>query len=631
MRPGTTRAVILTTATLSLSPLAILSQASIAADFSNLDWTSNSLTQGHVGPPPRSNPPRALATPTNGSEPTSHGFAFDIKGSTATWRWGPAIVKQAGDSGLEMHCTEDGNATFKKVAFSGGTATIPCSGDYDYFFRYSHPHSLNNNPAHKWIWTGLFTTKGKRVDPKNYPKFTDGSANWMRYRHPITVDGVTAAVIDRPNAGERLRNLDRYLVWVNDSPGDVNFEFEIEYMSESEYQGDQRPAFRRNEAMRNASGGPNQQQFFAVNTGGPTNGDGVPKEELEGFGNFFSYGQVISYEVSVEAAGTTSAQTYNDFSHYIVGCGFCGKYGDPRLNPAGKATTSQVFADTGQFSNLEYNAIFTQPMVTLHKEDMVDDFILGHHLFHGIDPNKKPDQFPQPYDPFDDEDVQIGERTCGNCHFRDGRGSEVVDTPDGPRIAPPIYGVKLLESIRGRDAGFGWEGKVSTVKKQVREALINDHKVDPDELPGRVLELLTTYTEVITVPARDPGTYDQAGVAEGDELFNEVGCASCHTPEHTTSSSEAHLNNLIIRPYTDMKTWDLGEGDFRTPPLWGLGQNINLLQRNGRDLLFWHDGSAKSVDDAILKHDGDGAAARDSYNALSNSQKQNIVKFVRSL
>lgn len=602
----------------------------IAEDFDHLDWTSNSLTQGKEGPSPRQDTPRALASPTNGSEPTSHGFAFDIEGSTVTWRWGPSIVKQAGDSGLEMHCSDDDNATFKTVSLSEGTATIPCSGTYNYFFRYLHPHSLNNNPGHRWIWTGLFTTAGKRVNPKNYPSFTESSANWMRYRHPVTGDGITAAILDRPNAGERLRNLDRYLVTVEDSPGNVNFDFEVEYMSEEDYDGDNSPGFRRNEAMRNASGGPNQQQFFAVNTGGATNGVGVPKEELEGFGNLFSYGQVISYEVSVEGAGSTSAQTYNDFSHYIVGCGFCGKYGDPRLNSAGKASTTMIFNDRGQFANLEYNATFTQPLVTIHKEDMVDDFILGHHLFHGVDPNKKPDAFPQPYDPFDDPDVQIGERTCGNCHFRDGRGSEIIETANGPRLPPPVYGVKLLEAISGRSAGFGWEGKATSVANQVKQALIDDHKVEPSDLPGRVLELLTTYVEVLTVPARDPGSYDQNGVAEGDELFNEIGCAGCHTPEHTTSG-ETHLNNIVIRPYTDMRTWDLGEGSFRTPPLWGLGHNIDLLQRNNRDLLFWHDGSATSVDAAIQKHDGDALDVKDAYNELSKRKRDNIVNFVRTL
>ncbi|WP_460804619.1 di-heme oxidoredictase family protein [Microbulbifer agarilyticus] len=567
-------------------------------DFAHLDWTSNSLTNGRVGPAPRANPPAALRTPINGAAPTSHGFAFDINGNQLSWRWGPQIVKGGGDSGLEMHCSDDGNMTFKTVGVSGGSAAIPCSGDYNYFFRYLHPsHSLNNNPAHQWIWTGLFTTEGSRVDPNNYPSFTDGSANWMRFRHPVSHDGTTAAILDAQHNNDLLRNLDRYNIWVDDSPGNVQIGFDVD------------GNVIRNESMRNTAGGPNGQQFFALT-------------QNPGFGNVFSYGQVIQFEVSA-VAGNTGAQTYNDFSYYTVGLGW-GNYGDPRLNPAGKASTTMILSDNGTYSHLEYNAIFTQPVTTLHSEDMVDDFLLGHHLFHGIDPNKQGST--------DFDEVKIGDRSCGDCHFRDGRGSEIIQTAKGPRLPPPTYGVKLLEVIEGREAGFSWDGSANTVAEQVRNALVLDHGVDPDALPGRVLELLTTYTEVLTVPARNPGSYDLPGVAEGDVLFNDIGCAGCHTPVQTTrSDAPTHLRDLTLRPYTDMKTWDLGEGDFRTPPLWGLGHNIRMLEKNSRALLYMHDGGSTSLEDAIQRHGGDAASVRSSYNSLSGSQQDAVKAFVETL
>lgn len=569
--------------------------------FAHLDWTSNSLTDGEVGPPPRANPVYALPTPENGHPPTSHGFAFDIEADQLTWRWGPYIIKQPGDSGLEMHCSEDGDLTFKKVAVVDGRATIPCSGQYNYFFRYLHPHALNNNPATQWIWTGLFTTKGERVNPYNYEPFVDGSSNWMRFRHPITQDGTTAAVLDAQHNNDLLRNLDRYTIWVEDSPGDVRLGFGLN------------GSILRVESMRNTAGGPNGQQFFALS-------------QNPGFDSAYSYGQVISFEVTA-IAGATGAQTYNDFSHYVVGCGWCGKYGDPRLNPAGKAGTSQVFSDSGAYIDLEHNAIFTQPMVTIHKEDMIDDFILGHHLFHGIDPNKQGSTL------FNDPDVQIGRDTCGNCHFRDGRGTQPVNVPGkGMRLPPPVYGVKLLESIEGREAGFAWDGSQPTVADQVRSALVVDHGVDPDQMPPRLLELLTHYVEVLTVPARDPGTYSDPAVSQGEVLFSEIGCAGCHTPvQKTRSDVETHLRNLVLRPYTDMKVWDLGEGEFRTAPLWGIGQNIQLLERNGYDMLYMHDGASASVADAISRHGGDAEASRAAYNSLSASEQQAVRAFVTSL
>lgn len=564
---------------------------------STLDWTTNAYSDHNVGPPPRANPPDALATPTNGSMPTLNGFAFDINGSQLAWRWGPYIIKAAGDADLEMHCSEDAGMTFKKTTLSGGTATIPCVGTYTYFFRYKQPGTLTSNPATAWAYTGYFTIAGARVNPNAYTAFVDGSANWMRFRHPISHDGVTAAILDAQHNNDLLRNLDRYTVWVNDSPGNVQLNFTVS------------GSVLRVESMTRADN-PNGQQFFAVN-------------QNPGFGNAFSYGQVISFELTA-VAGRTGAQTYNDFSHYTVGYGWSSKYGDPRLASAGKASTSQLFSDTGAYSQLEKNAIFTQPMVTVHSEDMIDDFIVGHHLFHGIDPKKNKSTL------FDE--VRIGTRTCGGCHFRDGRGSEIIQTTKGPRLPPPIYGVKLLEAIAGRTTGFTWDGSVSSVAQQVRNALQIDHGVDPATLPAPVVNLLTSYTEQLTVPSRDPGSYDRPGVEAGDKLFMQVGCGSCHTPVQRTSATAAtHLRNLVLRPYTDMKVWNVNGGSFRTAPLWGLWHNLKVLNRNGRAVRFMHDGSATSIDAAIQKHTGDGATVRGAYNALSATDRANLVKFVESL
>ncbi|HKU16168.1 MAG TPA: family 31 carbohydrate-binding protein [Steroidobacteraceae bacterium] len=572
----------------------------------NVDTTSNSYSDHNVGPAPRSNVPAALPTPVNGLAPTSHGFAFDIVGSTLTWRWGAqnvtgvaGSVRTPGDSGLEMHCSTNNNATFTKVNVVGGTATIPCAGSYTYFFRYQGPRALNNNPATQWIYTALFTTAGSRIDPALRASFTDGSANWMRPRHPISHDGITAAVIDNQSNAIRIRDLDRYTLWVNDAPGNVALSYAIS------------GNVLRVESLRNDAGAVNGQNFFAV-------------EQNPGFGGIYSYGQVIQFEITA-IAGRESAQTYNDFMYYTVGYGWSA-YGDPRLKSAGKAGTTMWVSDTGTFNFLEHNAVFTQPLVTVHTEDLIDDFLVGHHIFHGIDPNKRGSSL------FDDPDVRIGDRSCGGCHFRDGRGSEIIQTAKGPRLPPPVFGVKLLDMIVGRQAGFTWDGSVPTIRQQVENALVQDHHVQVSAVPTRAIDLMTSYVELLTVPNRDPGAYDRPGVAQGDVLFTQIGCASCHTPVQTTSSSApTHLRNLEIRPYTDMKVWNVNGGSFRTAPLWGLGHNIDLLQRNARAIRYMHDGSATSVDAAIQKHDGAAASARTQYNALSTTDRANVVKFVESL
>jgi hypothetical protein len=572
--------------------------AGVSGMFSELDWTTNAYSDHEQGPPPRESPPDALPTPTNGAQPTSHGFAFDIEGDELSFRWGPSIVK-AENPELEMYCSEDDAKTFKKVAVGkAASATIPCTTDaYTYFFRYKNPGLINDNPASVWVYTGYFTLAGERVDPKAYPAFTDGSANWMRFRHPISTDGVTAAILDAQHNSDELKKLDRYAIWVDDAPGNVKLGFGIS------------GNVLRVESMTRADHADGQ-QFFAVS-------------QNPGFDDAFSYGQVISFEITA-VAGRTGAQTYNDFSHYTVGYGWSSKYGDVRLQSAGKASTSQLFSGSGQYSDLEHNAIFTQPLVTIHDEDMIDDFIVGHHLFHGIDPKVRGSST------FDA--VKVGTTTCGHCHFRDGRGSEVIQTAKGPRLPPPTYGVKLLEAIDCRQTGFSWDGSAETVAAQVENALANDHGVVPEELPGRVLELLVAYTEALTVPSRDPGSYDAPGVAEGELVFGEVGCVRCHTPVQRTSSQAAsHLRDLVLRPYTDMMVWNVNGGSYRTAPLWGLGHNLDLLRRNARPALFMHDGAATSVDAAIQLHDGDASAERDAYNARSQIERDNLVKFVSTL
>ena len=569
----------------------------VSAEFSNLDFTSNSHPGDRLGPPPRANRPDALGTPINGAAPPLHGFAFDIEGDQLTWRWGmynfEGNTRLAGDAGLEMHCSEDNNQTFKMAQLSNSRLTIPCSGTYTYFFRYKHPVALSSLEGTEWLHTGLYTSAW-RVDVNNYESFTDGSANWMRWRHPVAHDGCTAAISDACHNFGKVSILDRYNIWIEDSPGNVEMNHQID------------GGIVRVEALRHSGSVTNGQQQFAFN-------------RSTGFGDYFAYGQVIAFEITA----TAGSQVYNDFSYYTVGLGW-GNYGDPRLNMAGRAGTTMIISGApGNDIFDEQEAIFTQPMVTVHDEGLMNDFIIGHHLFHGIDPNA--------YNG-DHDQVKIGERSCGNCHFRDGRGSEVIDTPRGPRLPPPVYGIKLLEWMEGREAGFRWDGGVATVEEQILNAFREDHNVDPNTLPPRVLETIVNYTEVLTVPSRRPAVYDDPQIARGDILFSEIGCADCHLPEaRTRLDAPSYLRDIQIRPYTDMKLWDLGEGDFRTPALWGLSHNLTLLTSRNREVRYMHDGASRSISDAIGRHGAQAAQSRSAYNGLSGSDKAAIVEFVESL
>lgn len=155
----------------------------------------------------------------------------------------------------------------------------------------------------------------------------------------------------------------------------------------------------------------------------------------------------------------------------------------------------------------------------------------------------------------------------------------------------------------------------------------------------------------------------------GKQLFSDIGCALCHTPSFQTlgtanpnspSQEIGHhvvaLRNKTVNLYSDLLVHNMGAtladniiqgnagaDEFRTTPLWGLGQR----------LFFLHDGRTSDLMVAIQDHasrpfsDGgdnpskdiysylygpsEGNGVVDKFNALTESKKQNILDFLRSL
>jgi CxxC motif-containing protein (DUF1111 family) len=133
---------------------------------------------------------------------------------------------------------------------------------------------------------------------------------------------------------------------------------------------------------------------------------------------------------------------------------------------------------------------------------------------------------------------------------------------------------------------------------------------------------------------------DTPSIVTGRTLFAQIGCALCHTPTlQTGASSSAALSHKTIALYSDLALHRMGSGlsdgivegnagpqDFRTPPLWGLGQRV----------FFLHDGRTRDLLVAIAAHasGGDGSEANlvvGAFNALTDEQKQDVLNFLRSL
>ena len=124
----------------------------------------------------------------------------------------------------------------------------------------------------------------------------------------------------------------------------------------------------------------------------------------------------------------------------------------------------------------------------------------------------------------------------------------------------------------------------------------------------------------------------------GSALFVSIGCSLCHSPQLTTGQSIfTGMSNVTFNPYSDFALHNMGTGlsdgitqgaagakQFRTAPLWGLGQR----------LFFLHDGRTSDLIQAIQSHNSSGSEANlviRKYDGLNSSQQQDILNFLRSL
>jgi len=163
-------------------------------------------------------------------------------------------------------------------------------------------------------------------------------------------------------------------------------------------------------------------------------------------------------------------------------------------------------------------------------------------------------------------------------------------------------------------------------------------EIDP-EISNQTIQDVVFYLKTLKAPEPRP---TEPEILAGKELFNTVGCASCHRPEMTTGASPiAALANKTFYPYSDLLLHDMGpslddgytEGsaftsEWRTPPLWGLGLSKN--SQGGKYFLL-HDGRAKSIEEAILFHGGEATTVKENFESLSVEQKRKLIRFLESL
>ncbi len=167
---------------------------------------------------------------------------------------------------------------------------------------------------------------------------------------------------------------------------------------------------------------------------------------------------------------------------------------------------------------------------------------------------------------------------------------------------------------------------------------------DPED-QGEDLEAFVRFMRSSKAPPRDAERVGRPEVRQGEALFRQIGCASCHLPDLVTAPAgtavaggaytvpEA-LGNRLFHPYGDFLLHDVGTGDgvvqlggaatrdmLRTAPLWGLRTRSHLM----------HDGLSLTLEEAIVRHDGQARHSADGYRASSRQERHQVLDFLRSL
>ncbi|MFT4537788.1 MAG: CxxC motif-containing protein (DUF1111 family)/predicted lipoprotein with Yx(FWY)xxD motif [Planctomycetota bacterium] len=219
----------------------------------------------------------------------------------------------------------------------------------------------------------------------------------------------------------------------------------------------------------------------------------------------------------------------------------------------------------------------------------------------------------------------------------------------------------VTDTITGEDrvGRFGWKASQPSVLQQVAAALNTDMGVmtsvrpTPDcgsqqtncgtsgpEMSDEHLQNLSAYISLLGLSARR--NLDDPTALAGEQLFSTVGCVSCHVDTFQTTPYHPHaeLRNQVIHPYTDLLLHDMGPGlasnliegnatgsEWRTAPLW----NIGLTDEVSLGVAYLHDGRARNLHEAIMWHAGEANTSRLAYEAMTATEKQELIAFLESL
>jgi CxxC motif-containing protein (DUF1111 family) len=173
------------------------------------------------------------------------------------------------------------------------------------------------------------------------------------------------------------------------------------------------------------------------------------------------------------------------------------------------------------------------------------------------------------------------------------------------------------------------------------------NSTEPNDLNGS--QMISMYQYLLYLA---PNPFPQNPNLTGENLFNSIGCSTCHLPSYTTGpkvefqetwpeGSEPRfsmaLSNQTVMLYSDLLLHNMGGlqdgfpfgsatgSQFRTTPLWGLSKRT----------IYLHDGRTQNLATAITDHDlGTGSEAHqviETWKGLSSGDQTAVLQFIGSL
>jgi len=213
---------------------------------------------------------------------------------------------------------------------------------------------------------------------------------------------------------------------------------------------------------------------------------------------------------------------------------------------------------------------------------------------------------------------------------------------------------------------FGWKNQHASLLSFSADAYLNEMGVtnalqpnevatlcdaiqDPEDTIGKDglgdIDRFARFMRASKAPPRYDALANSADGLAGSDVFDKIGCGTCHVRTLVTAPAGSVLNagtltvsdavgNKIIHPFSDFLLHDIGTGDgivqnggqstanlLRTAPLWGVHVRGRLM----------HDLRSLNFDDAIARHGGEARGVTSRYNALSSDDQRRLKAFLGSL